>query len=142
MKWYVWKFWRFAWARRGLVGGVTESGSTDMRDLRTWRRSVGRLYCRGDWIVRRISPGEMIPRGYGIAWGYGRARAVCLPWGINLIAAAIHWLYWCVATPEVLLGRATLAHELHRLKRREGELLRRLDRAEATSNRARVAERN
>ena len=51
-------------------------------------------------LIKRISQGDMIPRFYGVAWrDYYRNQAVCLPIGLNLIAALVRMVYHRIQYP-------------------------------------------
>lgn len=48
-------------------------------------------------VVRRVTAGECLPRGYGVAWAsFERAGAVCLPIPFNVLAGRVRsvWLWF------------------------------------------------
>jgi hypothetical protein len=55
-------------------------------------------------VIRRyVRAGEMIARGYGIAWRcYNSDRSVCFPLGLNLALAFLHDLWLDTTTPKSL----------------------------------------
>lgn len=47
-------------------------------------------------FIKKVSQGDLLPPFYGVAWyDYMRGRCVCLPVGLNLIAAAARaaWIF-------------------------------------------------
>jgi hypothetical protein len=46
------------------------------------------------WPAIEVVEGEMLPRGYGVAWRrWDRHAAVCLPVGVNIIAGWLRAIY-------------------------------------------------
>ena len=46
-------------------------------------------------LVKRIREGEMIPSWYGVAWDdWMRREAVCLPFGVNIVAQFARAVYF------------------------------------------------
>ena len=50
---------------------------------------------------RHIDEGDVVPFGYGVAWvDHARCEWVCLPLGVNMVAAAVRRFYhWAVTQP-------------------------------------------
>lgn len=47
--------------------------------------------------IKKITNGELIPRFYGVAWfDWYRSQAVCLPLGLNVLAALGRSLYYSI----------------------------------------------
>lgn len=47
------------------------------------------------WFIRRLDPGDIPPRGFGLAWrDYMRDQGVVMPVPLNIIVAFFRSLYW------------------------------------------------
>ena len=48
-------------------------------------------------MLKKITNGEIIPRFYGVAWSrWQTGEAVCLPLGLNVLAALTRTLYFSI----------------------------------------------
>lgn len=55
-------------------------------------------------LIKTVRQNEIIPRFYGVAWiDYYRDQAVCLPLGVNLLAALVRILYFNIRHPRLLV---------------------------------------
>jgi hypothetical protein len=62
-------------------------------------------------IFRRRDKGMMLPRGYGIAWvNWEVDEDVCLPVGLNVIAALMRALYFSIRFPKMIAMSAPDAY--------------------------------
>jgi hypothetical protein len=76
-------------------------------------------------LVRRIDQGEIIPRGYGIAWlRWGSPHAVIMPVPLNLIAGALRRAWFWGKVPRVLFDdpRAAYRAGLQEGRRQQAEM--------------------
>lgn len=57
-------------------------------------------------VVKEVMRGEMIPPWYGVAWiSMGRDSAMCLPIGLNLLAAAVRGVWVWARHGHVVISR-------------------------------------
>ena len=48
-----------------------------------------------DFLLCKVGEGELIPKGYGLAWReFDKAESIFLPIPINIIASFMRTLYW------------------------------------------------
>lgn len=61
-----------------------------------------------------VSAGEIIPRGYGLAWrNVHRETGVFMPMPFNLVARYARWAFWALKVPNIRLWeRAASSEEL------------------------------
>lgn len=73
-------------------------------------------------LVRRVSEGGLIPKGYGVAWfEINRCTAICLPLGLHWVAGWVRraWHWFRVGVQPSILDR--VAREAHRAGMRAGK---------------------
>lgn len=62
-------------------------------------------------LFRRVTPGELLPRGYGIAWvHWHRDEAVCMPVPLNVLAGAMHTAWLWLKAPRVVYANPEAAY--------------------------------